>query len=519
MSGFDARAPLIPEILALHGRWLGSKPALICDQETQSWGEFDRATNRIANGLCGRGVGRGDRVVVLMRNSLEMVQVMFGALKCGAVVVPLNTSIADTAVRAMIEDCGARVVAASDEHCRRIDALRPFLESVRDYLGVNAPHSDWLEVAPFRDQQPDATLGVEPADDDLCNIIYSSGTTGLPKGIEHTHRRRLDWAYDLAIALRYHGGAVTLCALGLYSNISWVGLLCTFLTGGTVVVARAFDAGEALATIERRRITHTSMVPVQFERLIAAPAFARSDVSSLQGVMCCGSPLAAGLKRALIERLGCAFIELYGLTEGVITTLAPEDARAKLDSVGKPIPGTDLRIVGEDDREVSRGAVGEIVSRGRILMAGYHHRPDADADSTWIDDQQRRWLRTGDLGRLDDDGFLYVVDRRKDMIISGGQNVYPADIEAVMITHPAVAEVAVIGMPSAEWGEKPLAVIVPDTGATITASELIAWTNERVGKQQRLGGVEFRESLPRNPNGKILKRELRHEYQSRVRAP
>lgn len=512
MTAFDAPAPLLPEILALHGRWLGSKPALVCDEVVLSWAEFDRASNRIANGLCSLGVTRGDRIVVLMRNSLEMVEVMFGALKCGAAVVPLNTAVADPAVRAMIDDCGATVVAASDEHCARIDTLRPALHGVRHFLGVNAPARGWLDIAAFRDAQSHAPFTVELADDDLCNIIYSSGTTGLPKGIVHTHRRRLDWAYDLAIALRYHGGAITLCSLGLYSNISWVGLLCTLLAGGTVVVARAFEAPAVLELIARRRITHTSMVPVQFQRFVADRAFTRFDLTSLHAVMCCGSPLAVDLKRTLIERLGCDFIELYGLTEGVITTLAPEDAGSKLASVGKPLLGTDIRIIGEDDREVPRGESGEIVSRGRIIMAGYHERPEANSESTWTDEQQRAWLRTGDIGRLDEDGFLYVVDRRKDMIISGGQNVYPADIEAVMITHPGVAEIAVIGAVSTQWGETPFAVVVLQAGAAADAEELMRWTNERVGKQQRIAGVAFRDSLPRNPNGKILKRELRREY-------
>jgi acyl-CoA synthetase (AMP-forming)/AMP-acid ligase II len=227
--------------------------------------------------------------------------------------------------------------------------------------------------------------------------------------------------------------------------------------------------------------------------------------------MCCGSPLTPTLKAETIRRLGCELIELYGLTEGLITTLAPEDVERKLASVGKPLPGTDLRILGPDDREVGPGETGEIVGRGRIVMAGYHARPDANAEATWTDEQGRRWLRTGDIGRLDDEGFLYIVDRKKDMILTGGQNVYPADIEIVMLGHPDVAEVAVIAVPSEKWGETPLAVVVPRSGAQPDPAALAAWTNERVGRQQRVSGVVLRDSLPRNPNGKILKRELRAE--------
>jgi acyl-CoA synthetase (AMP-forming)/AMP-acid ligase II len=228
--------------------------------------------------------------------------------------------------------------------------------------------------------------------------------------------------------------------------------------------------------------------------------------------MCCGSPLPVAVKRRVRDRLDCNLIELYGLTEGIVAVLAPEDFERKIESVGKPIPGQDIRIVGADDREAARAHEGEIVGFGRLVMEGYHNRADATSEATWIDPDGKRWLRTGDIGRLDEEGFLYVVDRKKDMIISGGQNIYPADIEAVMHEHPAVAEVAVIGVPDTTWGETPLAVVVARAGQSATAQQLVQWTNDRVGKQQRIRGVVFRDSLPRNPNGKILKRELRLEY-------
>jgi len=230
--------------------------------------------------------------------------------------------------------------------------------------------------------------------------------------------------------------------------------------------------------------------------------------------MCCGSPLAPALKRATRDRLECDLIELYGLTEGIITTLAPEDFDRKIESVGKPIPGQQLKLVDNDGRETAPGESGEIVGYGRLVMEHYHNRPDATAEATWTDELGRRWLRTGDIGRLDEDGFLYIVDRKKDMILSGGQNVYPGDIEAVMLSHPDVAEVAVIAVPSERWGEAPMAVVVPRAGSSIEPAALVAWTNARVGKQQRVSRIVLRDSLPRNPNGKILKRELRAEYVS-----
>ena len=521
MSWFDAPQPLLPERFALNGRWLGDKPAVVEGERSLTWRDFDAVTSQVARGFAAAGIGRGDRVVVLMSNSLEMVETMFGALRAGASVVPLNLSVTDAAVAAMIRDCGAKAIVASGEHCIRIDALSTVEPPVQELLriGLSMPpglRGEWHDYEAWRDAQSRSAFEVELAPGDECNIIYSSGTTGLPKGIVHTHQRRLDWALDLAIALRYHSGAVTLCSLGLYSNISWVGLLCTFVAGGTVVVLPTFSARGVLDAIERHKVSHGAMVPVQFQRLLDEPDFGRYSIGSLQALMCCGSPLGAQLKQRAIGDLHCELIELYGLTEGVVTTLAPEDVEHRAASVGKPLPGTDLKLLGEDDREVAVGEPGEIVSRGRIVMAGYHGRDDANAEATWIDDRGRQWLRTGDIGRLDEDGFLYLVDRKKDMILSGGQNIYPADIEVVLAEHPLVAEVAVIGVPSERWGETPLAVVVPRTDAEPSPDELKEWTNQRVGRQQRISGVALRDSLPRNPNGKVLKRELRNEYGSQT---
>ena len=518
MSWFEADPPLFPEIIALHGRWLADKPAVVDGERSLTWREFDVGTTRVAQGLHALDLQRGDRVAVLMRNSLEMLEVIWGILKAGGVVVPLNLSITDDAVAAMIIDSAAVAVFASDEQCERVDRLRARLAGVlpAGYIACDGPGAGrgWCDYHAWRDAQSIAPVAVDLADEDECNIIYSSGTTGQPKGIVHTHRRRLDWAYDLALALRYHSGARTLCSLGLYSNISWVGFLCTMLTGGTVVVLRAFEPRAFLETVRRERITHGAMVPLQFQRILELDDFDRYDVSSLRSLMCCGSPLAASLKASAIKRLDCELIELYGLTEGLITTLAPEDVSAKLASVGKPLPGTDLRILGPDDREVPAGESGEIVGRGRIVMAGYHARPDANEEACWVDERGRKWLRTGDIGCLDADGFLYIVDRKKDLILSGGQNIYPADIEAVMLDHPDVAEIAVVGVPSVRWGETPMAVVVARPGSPRDTAGLVAWTNERVGRQQRISGVVWRDSLPRNANGKILKRELRAELTS-----
>jgi acyl-CoA synthetase (AMP-forming)/AMP-acid ligase II len=232
----------------------------------------------------------------------------------------------------------------------------------------------------------------------------------------------------------------------------------------------------------------------------------------MQAMMSCGSPLHEELKREIFAHFPCGVIELYGLTEGIITTLDPEDAEGRWRSVGKPLIGTDIRIVDDSGKTLRAGQSGEIVSRGRISMPGYWRREDANREAEWVDADGVQWLRSGDIGQLDAEGFLYIVDRKKDMILSGGQNIYPQDIEAVLVEHGLVNDVAVIGAPSRRWGETPIALVVPQPDAEVDAAAIREWTNRRLGRQQRLADVLLLEDLPRNPNGKILKRELRKIY-------
>ncbi len=513
MKEFEAPVPLLPEILALHGKWRARKPAVICGDTRLDWAQFTASNHRFAHALRSRGVAVGDRVGVVMSNGLPMVQALFGTLAAGAVSVPVNLSVSDDALLGMLRDAGITALVVSSDQRERLQRLLPDMpESLRLRIAEGATGADWLALEDFCAGQPTALPALELAPDAPLNIIYSSGTTGQPKGILHSHRTRRDWAYDLAIALRYHGGARTLLTLGLYSNISWVAMLCTLLAGGTLVVHTRFDPAAFLASVELERITHTAMVPVQFQRVCELMAQGSFDVGSMQAMMSCGSPLREGLKREIFRHFPCGIIELYGLTEGIITTLETEEAAGRWDSVGKPLIGTDICIVDDDDRVLGANSPGEIVSRGRITMPGYWRRDDANRESEFVDEQGRQWLRSGDVGYVDDEGYLFIVDRKKDMILSGGQNIYPQDIEAVLVQHPAISDVAVIGIANERWGETPLAVVVPAAGAAETSDELLAWANARLGKQQRLTALCFADSLPRNPNGKILKRELRQQF-------
>ncbi|MFK8040978.1 class I adenylate-forming enzyme family protein [Congregibacter sp.] len=510
MREFPSQSPLLPEILALHAKWRPERLAVLAGESRKTWQEFVADNHRFAHGLLSVELKPGDRVGVFMSNSYSMLTALFGTLAAGTVSVPLNTSVSDDAIVAMLGDAGIRALIVSDEHRARLEALLPRLPA--EILCISDGESpQWHSMDCLSKDQPETLPSAPLNHDSPLNIIYSSGTTGLPKGILHTHGGRRDWAYDLSIALRYHGAARTLLTIGLYSNISWVAMLCTLLAGGSLVVHSRFEASTFLDAVESEAITHTAMVPIQFQRVLEAQADSPHDLSSMHAMMSCGSPLHEGLKRSLFDTFPCGIIELYGLTEGIITTLDPEDAQGRWSSVGKPLLGTDILIVGDDDRPCPPGQAGEIVSRGRITMPGYWQREDANAAARYVDGDGQVWLRSGDIGHLDHQGFLFIVDRKKDMILSGGQNIYPQDIEAILVTHPDVEDVAVIGAKSERWGETPIALVVPRDDS-VGMEALLGWANQRLGKQQRLTACLQIEELPRNPNGKILKRELRIQY-------
>jgi acyl-CoA synthetase (AMP-forming)/AMP-acid ligase II len=514
MAWFSPKPLLIPDIITINAASLCSKAAVIDGDRTTSWTGFGQGTVQVANALHQLGLQQRDRVVVLMTNSYEMIEAMFGIIRGGYCAVPLNCAITEDAIAGMIANSGARAVIASGEHIARVESLRDRLDdNLQDRLiGVKPTENGWHDYHELRDAADCRAREITIRPSDECNIIYSSGTTGLPKGIVHDHACREAWGSDMAVALRYHSGARTLCNLGLFSNISWVAMLATFFAGGTLVVQRRFTVDGCLELMQREMITHTAMVPLQFQTVLEYEQFDDFDLSSLDAYMCCGSPLAVGIKQDIVARMPGDFIELYGLTEGLVTILGPEDMLAKIESVGRACPGQNLGVIDAEGKELPVGEAGEIVGQCRFMMAGYHDNTEADAESTWLHPCGEKWLRTGDIGRLDEDGFLYLVDRKKDMILSGGQNIYPADIEATIIEHDAVHEVAVVGVASRKWGETPLAVVVVAEGQSIDNDELMAWSNARLGKQQRVAATIMVDELPRNPNGKILKRELRKQF-------
>jgi acyl-CoA synthetase (AMP-forming)/AMP-acid ligase II len=369
-----------------------------------------------------------------------------------------------------------------------------------DDSGAEEALSDWMdpvgsEPAPFE---------IKPSDG--FNIIYSSGTTGNPKGIVHSHAMR--WQHIQRGVPAYGPKAVTILSTPLYSNTTMACFLPTMGSGGTSVFMKKFNALAFLELAERERATNCMLVPVQYRRIMALPEFDGFDLSSFVMKYCTSAPFAAALKGDVVKRWPGGLVEIYGLTEGGGTCLLEAHKHPdKLHTVGKAAPGHDMRVINEEGIELPVGSVGEIVGRSNAMMTGYNNRPDATQAMHWHDADGNLFYRHGDIGRFDEDGFLTLMDRAKDMIISGGFNIYPSDLEAVLLQQPGVVEAAVIGAPSDEWGETPVGFVVLHEDAD--AEAIRTATNAKLGKTQRINRLVVVQELPRSPIGKVLKRDLR----------
>ncbi len=477
-----------------------------------TYSELNARCNATANALAGLGVGRGDRVALLLMNSAEYLETFFAIAKLGAIAVPLNWRLVPDELAFILQDSGSIALVYGEEFANAVADLES-----RGREGTDLRH--WLSVdggsradfaVGYAELQGAASTD-EPAigasgDDDLY-IMYTSGTTGLPKGAVHSHDTAM-WAcitinatadnryrdrYLVALPL-FHVGALTPITAGVHR-------------GTTNVVMRAFDPGLTWTLIEREKISTMLAVPAMLNFMLQVPQREQVDFSSLRWCMSGAAPVPVSLIEAYAE-MGIEIHQVYGLTEscGPACLISPEQAIAKAGSTGKAFFHTEVRVVNDEGADVAPGEVGEVIIAGPHIMKGYWNNPDATAETV-----RDGWLHSGDLASVDKEGFVFIQDRKKDMIISGGENVYPAEIENVILSHPGVTECAVIGQPSARWGESPLAVVVKGD-ASLDAAGVLEYCDGKMARFKQPRGVEFVDEIPRNPTGKVLKRLLRERF-------
>jgi acyl-CoA synthetase (AMP-forming)/AMP-acid ligase II len=516
MSVRSAAANLADTVRAL-ARSRGEAIVFEFEGRRTTFAEFDRSTNRVANGLKALGVKPRERIAYVGKNSDIYFEILLGAMKANVVVVPVNWRLATPEIAFIVDDCKAPVLFVGPELVAQVRAIGAQLPDLRTIIATEGGASEWLDYAAWHKAQSAADPDIEINRGDVAIQLYTSGTTGKPKGAMLSHANLLNlmeagegekpewnkWTeQDVSLVAMpvFHIGGSGWGLLGLYS-------------GAKGVIAREFDPTKVLDFIEHSRISKLFMVPAAMQFVVRQPRARQVDFSNLKYMLYGASPIPAALLKECIEVFGCGFVQLYGLTEttGSIVALAPEDhieGSDRMRSAGKALPGIELAILDTEGRRLPPGEVGEIATRSGSNMVGYWNLPDATAKTIGRDG----WLRTGDAGYVDQDGYLYISDRIKDMIISGGENIYPAEVESAICDHPDVAEAAVVGVPDDTWGEAVKAIVVLKPGRQASAADIVNFTRSRIAGFKAPKSVDFIDALPRNASGKILRRHLRDPY-------
>tara|TARA_R110000824_G_scaffold209_22_gene1132 strand:- start:4958 stop:6595 length:1638 start_codon:yes stop_codon:yes gene_type:complete len=489
--------------------------------DEMSYAALDVGSNRAAQALAASGVGKGDRIAYMGKNSHLYFEILVGAAKLGAVMVPVNWRLAPPEVAYILNDCRAKILFIGPGFDDLVRKVKAQLDHVELILGSEKAAGDFAGYPSWREGFEPSDPMVACAEEDDALQLYTSGTTGHPKGAIMTSGSifssrsagineddLMDWQKPVP-------GEITLLAMPCF-HISGTGTgLAVMYTGGSAIVLPEYDPTQALDLIAQYNISKIFMVPAAIQILLDHPRAKDVDFSNLKYITYGASPIPLELMKQAMDVLGCGFVQMYGMTEtsGTITTLNPEDhdvnGNEKMRSVGTPLPGVEIKIIDPESGEtLPPRTIGEIATRSAKNMKGYWNRPEATAETIDADG----WLHTGDAGSLDEDGYLYIQDRLKDMIISGGENVYPAEVENALYANPKVADVAVIGVPDEKWGEAVKACVVVKAGQQLTEAELIADARTRIAGYKCPKSIDFIDALPRNPSGKILRKDLRAPY-------
>ncbi|OBF28999.1 long-chain fatty acid--CoA ligase [Mycobacterium sp. ACS1612] len=498
----------IADIVRVHARMRPDAVALVVGDHCLTFAELDARSNRAAQAFSAAGVGVGDRVAFIEKNGAEFFDVMFGLAKLGAIGVPVNWRLAPPEMLHIVDDAQAKAVVVGAEFFGHVEVIEDRLAASIIAIGE---HPRWPDFERWIADRPAEDPGVTTESGDVAFLMYTSGTTGPAKGVMLSNANYFSKATGIAERWRFDADSVSLAVMPMFhmAGSGWV--LVGLAEGCPTVVLRDVDPPAILDAVARHRITNMLLVPAVIQMLLATHDDA--DFSSVRAIVYGASPITDDVLVKGLQRFGCALLQVYGLTEttGSITQLDDHDPVHRPDllrSCGKPYPWVDVRIVDKTGVDVPCGTVGELWTRSAQNMLGYWNNPDATAAALTSDG----WLKTGDAGYVDDDGYLFLRDRVKDMIVSGGENVSPAEVENVLMTHPAVADVAVIGVPDPRWGEAVKAVVVPAAGVAVSAADLIGYARARLAGFKLPKSVDFVETLPRTASGKLLKRTLREPY-------
>ena len=493
----------------------GNQTAQVFEDRRTSYAQLDDYASQVANGMIGLDIKPDDRVGFMGKNSDWYFEIMLGSAKASAVMVGVNWRLAGPEVEYVLNDAGVEVLFVGAEFYDLVESVKAGCPQLRQIIAVDGGHSEWQSYVDWRDAQDVTDPRLNIAGDADVIQLYTSGTTGHPKGVQLTNDNYLAVFEQVVEAgwAAWESGKANLVAMPTFHvagvNVGVLGLA----QGSENIILKDVDPTVIIDLIETHKIAYCFIVPAVILFLMQHPRINEADLSSLEMILYGASPIAQDLLESAQARFpDTKFLQVYGLTEttGGGTTLPPEahdPALGKLRSCGKPNPGMEARIIDEEGNELPQGEVGEIILRSKSIMKGYWNRQEAT--ETAIRDS---WFYTGDAGYFDEDGYLYIHDRVKDMIVSGGENVYPAEVENALFGHEKIADVAVIGVPSEKWGEAVKAVVVVAPGEELTEEEIIAYSKERIAGYKTPKSIDFIDALPRNPSGKILRRELRDPY-------
>ncbi len=508
---------LISDIPRKNARLYPDRVALIDGDIRITFSEFNQRVNCLAHVILDLGLSKGDRVAVLNQNEYHYIELYFACAKAGTPIVPLNFRSNSKELAYIINDSGAKLIFFGSNYLHLVEETKAHTPGVTGLISVDQKISGFLFYEDLIKDSNPAEPGVAVEEDDIVVLGYTGGTTGLPKGVMTTHRNLISSCFHAAIGQGLKPGNIFLNVPPLFHAGDAMGMFSFAFIGGANVILTGFSPEAVLKNIEQHQVTHVLLVPAMIFAILQYPRVSDFNLKSLECIIYGTAPMPLDPLKRAIQLLRCDFLQVYGTTETFVhmSVLLPEDhvlegtpeQIRRISSAGREVIGVEARIVDDDDREVPIGEVGEIIVRGHNVMKGYWKLPELTGETL-----RNGWYHTGDLGKMDEGRYIYIVDRKKDMIISGGENIYPKEIEDVLFQHPEVAEAAVVGIPDDYWGEAINALVVKKTGSSVTEADLFEHCKQNLASFKKPRSIEFVDALPRSAAGKVLKHEIRAQY-------